>query len=584
MNLLLLPLLVVGVSSVTLHPQSHWAGGFQLQVEIPVTCELTSWKVHLTFSEDVNTIEVWAGTAEQGSSSREYIITNKEYDAVQHTGDTLSFSLVARTSGDSNPSIEATIEGCGGDSGSSGSGGNTQTQWTVAPSSGGGSAGGKDYGDALAKSILFYDAQRSGKLPANNPIHWRGDSALGDCVVGGWYDAGDHVKFGLPFGAATHILLWGLQLFKDGYQRTNQLDNMYDMIKWGLDYMLKAWNPSTKELVVQIGDGNADHSFWGRPEDMTMNRPCLKVRNPQDGGADIAGEWAAALAAGSIVFKDKDSSYASQLLTAAESLYSFAKSQHGVFNGSAPFYGSTGFKDELCEGGVWLYRATNNQQYLSQAKSYFEDEWAWGLSWDDKKIACQVLLYETTKDNTYRVDIEGFMQTWMPGGEVPYTPCGLAWRDKWGSNRLAGNAAFIAIAAAEAGINSAEYRKWGVEQINYLLGDNHHDGGCFSFEIGYGSKFPRSPHHRASSCPDMPQPCGGDRANAPGPSPQILYGGLVGGPDQSDNYNDSRQDYVMNEVALDYNAGFQSALAGIVHLIGTNNYPTTNNKCPCTSK
>lgn len=51
---------------------------------------------------------------------------------------------------------------------------------------------------------------------------------------------------------------------------------------------------------------------------------------------------------------------------------------------------STGFKDELCEGGVWLYRATNNQQYLSQAKSYFEDEWAWGLSWDDKKIACQV--------------------------------------------------------------------------------------------------------------------------------------------------------------------------------------------------
>lgn len=80
--------------------------------------------------------QVWAGTVQQGSSSREYIITNKDYDAVQHTGDTLSFSLVARTSGDSNPSIEATIEGCGGGSGSSGSGGNTQTQWTVAPSSG----------------------------------------------------------------------------------------------------------------------------------------------------------------------------------------------------------------------------------------------------------------------------------------------------------------------------------------------------------------------------------------------------------------------------------------------------------------
>ncbi|WP_407811030.1 glycoside hydrolase family 9 protein, partial [Staphylococcus aureus] len=44
----------------------------------------------------------------------------------------------------------------------------------------------KDYASALGKSILFYDAQRSGKLPSNNPISWRGDSALGDCVVGGW--------------------------------------------------------------------------------------------------------------------------------------------------------------------------------------------------------------------------------------------------------------------------------------------------------------------------------------------------------------------------------------------------------------
>ena len=44
------------------------------------------------------------------------------------------------------------------------------------------------------KSILFYDAQRSGKLPVDNPIIWRGDSALGDKgnngedLTGGWYD------------------------------------------------------------------------------------------------------------------------------------------------------------------------------------------------------------------------------------------------------------------------------------------------------------------------------------------------------------------------------------------------------------
>ena len=47
-----------------------------------------------------------------------------------------------------------------------------------------------------------------------------------------------------------------------------------------------------------------------------------------------------------------------------------------------------------------------------------------------------------------------------------------------------------------------------------------------------------------------------------GPNPNLLKGALVGGPDGNDNYQDSRSDYVKNEVACDYNAGFQSALAG----------------------
>ena len=52
---------------------------------------------------------------------------------------------------------------------------------------------------------------------------------------------------------------------------------MYDMIKWPLDYFLKAWEPTNKKLTVQVGDGGMDHSFWGRPEDMTMARPCKVV-------------------------------------------------------------------------------------------------------------------------------------------------------------------------------------------------------------------------------------------------------------------------------------------------------------------
>ena len=37
-----------------------------------------------------------------------------------------------------------------------------------------------DYGDALSKSILFFEGQRSGKLPPNQRMTWRKDSALRD--------------------------------------------------------------------------------------------------------------------------------------------------------------------------------------------------------------------------------------------------------------------------------------------------------------------------------------------------------------------------------------------------------------------
>ena len=94
-------------------------------------------------------------------------------------------------------------------------------------------------------------------------------------------------------------------------------------------------------------------------------------------------------------------------------------------------------------------------------------------------------------------------------------------------------------------------------QIGYILGDTGR-----SYVVGFGNNPPLRPHHRSSSCPSpMSSPCGNAQQYDPAPNPQTLYGALVGGPDNNDNYNDDRGDYVSNEVATDYNAGFQSAVA-----------------------
>jgi hypothetical protein len=57
-------------------------------------------------------------------------------------------------------------------------------------------------------------------------------------------------------------------------------------------------------ILIQVGNGQQDHGYWGRPEDMHMWRPAYKI-TPGRPGSDVAGTTAAALAVGYTVFKDK---------------------------------------------------------------------------------------------------------------------------------------------------------------------------------------------------------------------------------------------------------------------------------------
>ncbi|XP_050412028.2 endoglucanase E-4 [Patella vulgata] len=426
-----------------------------------------------------------------------------------------------------------------------------------------------NYGEVLEKSILFYEAQRSGKLPKNNRIPWRADSALsdkgdaGEDLTGGWYDAGDNVKFNFPMAWSTTVLTWGLIQWKDAYQKSGQLDYMYDSIRWPMDYLMKC-HSKTNELYVQVGDGGTDHGSWTSPERMTGNRPAFKITTSQ-GGADVGLETAAALAAGSIAFKTKDAAYSHKLLAQAKSIYNFARKTKDRYsdtvNAAAAYYKSNNITDELGWGALWMYKATGDKSYIAEAEKHHEPGAAWGFSWDEKTAGVNMLLYEVTKKDIYKQDIIATMKSWMPGGDLPYTPKCLAFRLVWGALRYASNTALIALMAADQGINPEPYRKWAMSQINYALGDTGR-----SYVVGFGKNSPQRPHHRASSCPLLPAPCGWGAQQNPGPNPHTLYGALVGGPGSSDNYADDRKDYTKNEVACDYNAGFQSTVAGLLHL------------------
>ncbi|MBD0269924.1 MAG: glycoside hydrolase family 9 protein, partial [Cyanobacteria bacterium Co-bin8] len=428
------------------------------------------------------------------------------------------------------------------------------------------STGKFNYAEALQKSFLFYEAQRSGDLPANNRIEWRGDSAMRDGsdvgrdLTGGYYDAGDHVKFNFPMAASLTMLSWGVREYREAYSRVGQLDDALSAIRWGTDYLLKCHVTDangTKEFWGQVGNGDLDHSYWGSPEKMTMARPAFKI-DRQKPGSDLAGEAAAALASASVVFRKTDAAYADKLLNNAVQLYTFADTYRGKYSDSITnaqaFYNSwSGYQDELAWGAAWIHEAMqaagkSDTTYLNKAKAAYNGVNA-SLSWDNKSAGVGVLLAQETGDSRYRGDVERMLNSWLPGGGgVTYTSGGLAWGGQWGSLRSAANMAFVGGVYADTVTNpQGKYSTFAEKQMDYILGDNPRQS---SYVVGFGKNSPVNPHHRAASGTDW----GG--FNGSQPNAHILYGALVGGPSSANDfaYKDVRNDYIANEVATDYNA------------------------------
>ncbi len=424
-----------------------------------------------------------------------------------------------------------------------------------------------NYAEALQDSMLFYEIQRSGKLPADNRVSWRGDSDLTDGadvgldLTGGYHDAGDEVKFGLPMAYSMTTLAWGGIVNQAGYTKSGQLTYLLRNLRWGDDYIIKA-HPSPHVFYAQVGTGQADHSFWGPAEVAPTARPAFAITEACP-GSDVVGQSAAALAASSILFKSSDATYSATLLAQAKSLYEFADDYRGTYDTCIPdvtsYYKSwSGYWDELVWGAIWLYKATGDQAYLTKAIAYFPNlgkmnqsttpKYNYTISWDDTTYGSYILLAELTGDQQYIDDAErnlDWLTTGYAGTRPTYTAGGEVQVDTWGPARYAADAAFTALefsnylkSKATDTARQKTYHDFAVQQINYILGDNpNHESYVVGFtNSGTNTKWPQYPHHRtAHGSWDQSMT---DPAN----TRHIAYGLLVGGPTSgTDAFTDDRQ-------------------------------------------
>lgn len=445
-----------------------------------------------------------------------------------------------------------------------------------------------NYAEALQKSLYFYECQQAGPLPEWNRVEWRSDSTVTDEVTGGWYDAGDHVKFNLPMAYSASMLAWGLYQYPEGIEKCGEMTNYVNNLEFVMDYLAEC--DRGDEVVYQVGNGTIDHTWWGPVELLeygmadsgTSYDKAREILVGSEGISNVVGDMAAALAAGSVALKGRvDDAKLKSYLSHAENLFKIASTDPGmdVYNNSdaAGFYRSSHFYDELFYAANWLYIATKDSKYLDAAKSYIphldtelgsdELKYTWEQCWDDVMQGGMLLYAINTQDPTYIARVKKHVDYVV--NDAKKVDGKLLFIHSWGCARYAETSAFITSVACDTVLkgesNIAAYEAFAKQQVDYVLGDNPLKQ---SYVVGYGENSAHNAHHRTAH---------GSWKNdvyEPVDNRHTLYGALVGGPTEAGEYEDDRNNYINNEVATDYNAGFTAALCKMIEKYGGETDPS----------
>lgn len=414
-----------------------------------------------------------------------------------------------------------------------------------------------NYAKALQYSLYLYDANMCGpQVGETSQLDWRDDCHTYDSSVstpygtmdlsGGFHDAGDHVKFGLPGAYSATMLGWGYYEFKDAFTQTGQAAHLQTITDYFCDYFKRCTvmsGSTVQAFCYQVGDGDTDHAQWCPPENQTLARP-VYFATSSNPCTDVVAETAAALAMNYINFGNKED------LTYAQALYSFAKSNNKANHQSQSYYQGSCYLDDLALASILLYKATNTSSYKSDCASWIsQSNWAYTtnqpLCWDSVWPAVNAIYANEWNRVSANIDV-------LKNGST--TPQGYACHTNWGSARYNTAQQLMGLVYDKYN-NSSSYTAWAKGQMEYLLGNNN-AGYCYM--VGYDSSSVKYPHHRAASgYNDFPSENRGVAYK------NVLVGALVGGPDNSDNYYDDADKYEYTEVATDYNAAFVGALAGL---------------------
>ena len=455
----------------------------------------------------------------------------------------------------------------------------------------------------------------------------------------GWYDAGDHGKYVVNGGIAVWTLQnlyeWTLnennnsdsEKFGDSSssiivpETGNGLPDILDEVKVELDFFKEMLVPSGYSMTYNVREDSTDSSsaIIGADTKKYENMVFHKLHDSKWTGLAVHaweyqtnGDWegierivkppstaatlnaSATFAQAARLFKDYDSSYASELQTLAIATYEAAKLNPELYapldqaiGGGA--YGDDNVTDDFYWAACELYITTGDAKYKTDLESYSdaykltysldggENNGSFtSFNWGNTAAMGSLSLYlnginaDTIASSITSVADAYIAKEAEQGFGIPYQ--GTTFTDpvnlgkdvtvngyEWGSNSMVvNNAIVMAYAYMETG--EAKYINGVAEAMDYIFGRNAMD---FSYVTGYGSYHTINPHHRFwsheldESYPYAPSGVmsGGPNAGLQDPYVRGL-GYTIGSVASQICYVDSVEAWSVNEVTINWNAPF----------------------------
>ncbi|GAA4509597.1 MULTISPECIES: glycoside hydrolase family 9 protein [Nonomuraea] len=227
-------------------------------------------------------------------------------------------------------------------------------------------------------------------------------------VEGGWFDAGDYLKF-------THILayvdtlLWAAQ--RDGASSPA----LRKEAAHGLKYLDKMWDEESKTLYIQVGIGAGDaegtfvgdHDIWRLPEaddgddaeghQFIRDRPVFRAADPGEPiSPNLAGRTAAAFALAAQL--EPSRARAARLLDQAASVYAMARTtgvDRLVTSLPHAFYPESVWRDDMQLGAAELALAAQRLRD-PRAGRWLADSARWARGYLDEEQGDTLNLYDVS--------------------------------------------------------------------------------------------------------------------------------------------------------------------------------------------